>query len=112
MVSCKARARARRRRWPLPWPGHGDGEVATARRFWAVWHGKRSSSARKGGRWEAQARRVEASRQEVARGSSSPRGRAALCTAAVSKQVGRQGKGKTGCFAISEISRDLNVKQG
>jgi len=29
----------------------------------------------------------------------------------VSKQVGRQGKGKTGCFAISEISRDLNVKQ-
>ena len=39
-------------------------------------------------------------------------GRAALCTAAVSKQVGRQGKGKTGCFAISEISRDLNVKQG
>ena len=39
-------------------------------------------------------------------------GRAALCTAAVSKQVGRQGKGKTGCFAISEISRDLNIKQG
>ena len=39
-------------------------------------------------------------------------GRATLCTAAVSKQVGRQGKGKTGCFAISEISRDLNVKQG
>ena len=39
-------------------------------------------------------------------------GRAALCTAAVSKQVGRQGKGKMGCFAIFEISRDLNVKQG
>ena len=39
-------------------------------------------------------------------------GRAALCTAAVSKKVGRQGKGKTGCYAISEISRELNVKQG
>ena len=39
-------------------------------------------------------------------------GRAALCTAAVSKQVGRQEKGKMGCFAIFEISRDLNVKQG
>jgi hypothetical protein len=39
-------------------------------------------------------------------------GRAALCTAAVSKQVGKQGKGKTGCFAIFEISRELNVKQG
>ena len=31
---------------------------------------------------------------------------------AASKQRGRQGKRKTGYFVISEISRDLNVKQG
>ena len=96
MVSCKARARARRRRWPLPWPGHGDGEVATARRFWAAWHGKRSSSARKGGRWEAQARHVEASMQEVARGGSSPL-QAGGALHSGGEQAGRQtGEGKNG----------------
>ena len=53
---------------------------------------------------EARARRVEASRQEVARGGGPERRER--------EQRGRQGKEKTGCFAISEISRDLNVKQG
>ena len=51
-------------------------------------------------------------RQEVARRRSSMAGGAALCSATVSKQAGRQGKGKTGYFEISEISRDLNVKHG
>ena len=39
-------------------------------------------------------------------------GRAALTAGGEREQRGRQGKEKIDCFAISEISRDLNVKQG
>ena len=49
-------------------------------------------------------------KQEVARGRPSTAGGAALCSAAVSKQAGRKGKGKKGQFAISNNSRDQNVK--
>ena len=42
-----------------------------------------------------------------------PARRAALqCADGEREQRGRQGKEKMDCFAISEISRDLNVKQG
>ena len=66
------------------------------------------TGARKGGRWDAQARRVEATRQEVARAGPPQRAGGAVKQ---SKQAGRR-NGKTGCFAISKNSRDPNVKQG
>ena len=65
------------------------------------------TSARKGGWWDAQARRVEATRQEVARAGPPRQAGGAVKHR---KQAGRR-KGKTGCFAISKNSRDLNVNQ-
>ena len=73
--------------------GEGGGlciELATAAarwrprgRLWArrgAWHGRGSSSARKGGRWDAQARRVEATRSRRWLVGGPPR-RRRCCTA-------------------------------
>jgi len=84
-------------------PRGGSGRRSTARE--APARGKEGSGRLRRDAWKLAGRRW---RGEAALHG----GRVALCTAAVSKHVGRQGKGKTGCFAISEISRDLNVKQG
>jgi len=84
-------------------PRGGSGRRGTARE--APARGKEGGGRLRRDAWKLAGRRW---RGEAALHS----GRAALCTAAERKQVGRQGKGKTGCFAISEISRDLNVKQG
>ena len=46
---------------------HRGGEVVAARAVLSGVARGKGTSARKGGRWDAQARRVEATRQEVAR---------------------------------------------
>ena len=70
-----------------------------------------STSVSKEGGGEAPGRRVGASAKQRGAGLAQSDGRRGDAPAA-SKQRGRQGKGKTGYFIISEISRDVNVKQG
>ena len=62
------------------------------------------TSARKGGRWDAQARRVEATRQEVARAGPPRRAGGADGQRREAEKASRLEEGEKDRFAISEIS--------
>ena len=66
------------------------------------------------GRWGVSGRRVEATRSRRWHGEGGPERRAggARHRRRERAERDRQGKGKMDPFAISKISRDLNVKQG
>ena len=92
--------------------GHGGGEVAAARSFGGgvAMEGSPSAMAKGGGELLC-----DAWKPARARGGAGRRPRAAAerrFAGGEREQRGRQGKEKTGRFAISEISRDLSVKQG
>ena len=79
------------------------------RAAWGAWQSGEGTSAR--GQWVQGSRGVTrgaVAKLELACG----RPRAAGGAAVRRRRASRQGKGKTGYFVISEISRDLNVKQG
>ena len=71
---------------------------------------QRGTSARKGGRWEAQARRVGARRQEVARGGGSPRRAGGALHSGGENRAKELEEGETDLNKISKISRDQTVK--
>ena len=93
--------------------GHGGGEVAAARSFGGgvAMEGSPSAMAKGGGEFLG-----DAWKPRGAGGGAGRRPRAAAGGARHRRREraerDRQGKGKRGPFAISKISRDLNVKQG
>ena len=111
---CKARARARRGRRPLQRARHRGGEVAAARA--ALGSAGACGRARRGiAQWQRAAGKLRsdawASRQEVARGGSSPwRAGGALHSGGENRSKELE-EGEKDPNEISEISRDQTVKQ-
>ena len=104
--------------------GEGGGlysELATAAarwrprgRLWArlgAWHGRGNSSARKGGQWEAQAGRVEATTSRRWLGGGSPRWAGGALHSGGENRAKELEEGEKDLNEISEISRDQTAKQ-
>ena len=68
------------------------------------------TSARKGGRWDAQARRVEATRQEVARAGPPRRAGGADVRRREAEQASRQEEGENGMFCNFKKFQGPNCK--
>jgi len=103
-------ARERKERRALSWPGHCGVEVATGGLTGGMWHGLERYRAR--GQWVQGSRGVTRGavvKLELACGWPRAAGGAATRRRRASREADR-GRGKTGYFVISEISRDLNVK--
>jgi hypothetical protein len=89
---------------------HGGGEVAAVGGSLGAWRGRERASAKPKSGGGGPAQRVDCQReQEVDRGRPRAAGGRRTALAAVRSRASRR-KGKKGQFAISNNSRDQNVK--
>jgi hypothetical protein len=108
---CNAQARARSRAGALRRARHGGVAVAAARRFRAAWRREGAPARGGGGSRSLWRRHVKRRRSWIWPGAiQRGGGRRGAVGGAGSRGAGRKEKG--GLFAISENSKDQNVKQG